>query len=122
MPRRLSVLLVGVLAVLAAGGGTAEASRPATRAERAAILKPTMPYVRRNVDPYALRTLRVTGVRVSTVNRRWARVGLWARKVGRASVLLRLTPRRGWQPRDIGSSFACSEAPRGVIRDLMRFC
>jgi hypothetical protein len=111
-----------VLADLAAG------SRPPRAAERAAIIGATKRYIDTSDCCAVISRIKVRGIRVSTVDQRWAVIHIdgydqSGRPVGPATAVLHrgyLTNR--WRVRDFGTSHVGCEMPRRVRRDLRQGC
>jgi hypothetical protein len=117
-----------VMVTFAMLAGVAHASRPPTRVERAAIVRATKTYVDTSNCCAVMSRIKFLRVRVSTVNRRWAFVGLRGydesgADVGFAGVVLHkgnLTGR--WSVRAFGTSELGCVMPVAVRRDLQVAC
>ncbi len=113
--------LIGAAAVTAAGAGAGEDARAPKAGERAAITaaaKGTIPAADRG-------KFRVTGIRISTRSRYWAKAVVAPKPAYRTSlqgaymVLVRSALTGRWIPLDLGTSgVGCAVAPISVLRNL----
>jgi hypothetical protein len=117
--RRL-IAVVLVLTLAAAVAGTASAKRPPTPSERAAIRSAMLAFIRMEGSPVA-QDARVTRIRISTVNARYATAETFAASAGYGVAVLR---HRGgtWRVRQFGSDIGCGAAPKKVLQDLLGGC
>jgi putative endonuclease len=113
-----------VIAMLVAGVVTAAASarRKPTRGERIAIAAAV-----KRTHPAAPARCYPLSISVSTVNRRYAsadfsHLASCRALVGDGIFLLRWVRPGRWRILSQGTEHTCSEAPRGVIRDLLGTC
>jgi hypothetical protein len=115
----MRTVLVALLAAAVATTAPAAAKRRPTSGERTAIVTVVKHFLRFEASR-GYRDNRVTTVRVSTANRRWARANTSSPTVGRASAILELTRTKGWRVRNFGvHRVQCiAEAPRAVKLDL----
>ncbi|MEX2647176.1 MAG: hypothetical protein WD249_13015 [Gaiellaceae bacterium] len=106
----------------------ADAARAPTRTERTGIIRATKVYIDMSGCCSIISRIRVEGIRVSTVNRRWAVIHIFGYDesgggVGPATALVHkgyLTNR--WTVREFGSSDLGCEMPVRVQRDLRELC
>jgi hypothetical protein len=117
-----------MLLVAALGAASAQASRAPRPAERAAIVRVTRIYVDTSSCCAVMSRIKVDGLRISTVNSRWARIDIdgydeSGQEVGAASAALHkgnLTGR--WSVRSFGTSHLGCGMPLAVRRDLRTGC
>jgi hypothetical protein len=121
-------LVVCMAVIVMASAATAEAFRRPTPSERVAIMKTVRVYVDTSDCCAVISRIKVLGIRVSTVNRRWAMVYLdgydeSGREVGAVDATLHkgnLTGR--WSVRNFGTGGQGCGVPLAVRRDLRITC
>jgi hypothetical protein len=124
MTRVLALAAVVLTAVLVAAS-PAGASRSATRHERAAITRAVQTSAVGGIKQVPKSHYKVTGIRVSTVSRSWAKANMVARPgfVGTFQnaevVAVRLSGTSRWVVVDVGTAdVGCGIAPNKVLADL----
>lgn len=117
-----AVALLSALLVAA----PANAARPATAKETAALTKAVFTSPVGGVDRVAHKKFRVTGAKVSTISNSWATATVTPRKRYAASLqgsyVIAVQPAgtRTWVVVDVGTAFVgCGIAPDSVVADLL---
>jgi hypothetical protein len=118
--RRHLVLILALVALSLLAAAATLAQRPPTAGERAAIRAAMKAFIDKPDSPAAPDD-KVTRIRVSTVNTRWATAGTSSPTAGPADAILK---KRGstWKVVSFGSDTPCSVAPRPVLIDLLGAC
>jgi hypothetical protein len=110
---RITVLVAGLVLVLA---GAADAARAPKPGEQKAIRSIVTGFVNQPNSP-AAKDDRIASLRISTVDARFAAVKLFSKTAGAGELILHRGS-FGWFVQGFGSDPACASAPPAVMRDL----
>jgi hypothetical protein len=121
--KRVAIIAAALAALMLAGG--ASAYRAPTLAERGQILTTLRAYVDRSSCCAVMKRIKVLGLRISTVDKRWAAVGIEGYDangvdIGSALAVVHHGYLTGtWSIRDFGTAGAtCPVPPAIVARDI----